>query len=196
MSTSYSISRFSKPKKNELKEITKFSEYENYPETDEDGCETGEYIQLFRSDSPYTENLLHTRFVVPMMLPETVTDMKRLFTDLKFPERSIKENKIHISFGNGLFYDYTDGTEVRRISTGEIEKYDMQIQTKCFAVKIRTLWDSSEAYFYGDSRKIEKFIPDLDKYRYVPVNNSLLAKAEIPFLIFERNKGRCFLERS
>ena len=29
---------------------------------------------------------------------------------------------------------------------------------------------------------------------YVPVNNSMLAKAEIPFLIFERNRGKCFIE--
>ena len=25
-------------------------------------------------------------------------------------------------------------------------------------------------------------------------NNSMLAKAEIPFLIFERNRGKCFIE--
>ena len=31
-------------------------------------------------------------------------------------------------------------------------------------------------------------------YEYVPVNNSMLAKAEIPFLIFERNRGKCFIE--
>lgn len=38
------------------------------------------------------------------------------------------------------------------------------------------------------------FIPDIENYEYVPVNNSMLAKAEIPFLIFERNRGKCFIE--
>lgn len=39
-----------------------------------------------------------------------------------------------------------------------------------------------------------KCIPDIEDYEYVPVNNSMLAKAEIPFLIFERNRGKCFIE--
>lgn len=34
----------------------------------------------------------------------------------------------------------------------------------------------------------------IENYEYVPVNNSMLAKAEIPFLIFERNRGKCFIE--
>jgi len=37
-------------------------------------------------------------------------------------------------------------------------------------------------------------MPDIENYEYVPVNNSMLAKAEIPFLIFERNRGKCFIE--
>ena len=35
---------------------------------------------------------------------------------------------------------------------------------------------------------------EIENYEYVPVNNSMLAKAEIPFLIFERNRGKCFIE--
>ena len=41
---------------------------------------------------------------------------------------------------------------------------------------------------YGDKSK------EIENYEYVPVNNSMLAKAEIPFLIFERNRGKCFIE--
>ena len=32
-------------------------------------------------------------------------------------------------------------------------------------------------------------IPGIRDYRYVPVNNSMFANAEIPFLIFEKNRG-------
>ena len=38
-------------------------------------------------------------------------------------------------------------------------------------------------------------IPGIRDYRHVPVNNSMLAKAEIPFLIFEKNRGKCFIEQ-
>ena len=27
------------------------------------------------------------------------------------------------------------------------------------------------------------------------INNSMFAKAEIPFLIFEKNRGKCFIEQ-
>ena len=46
-----------------------------------------------------------------------------------------------------------------------------------------------------DYEKIIKSIPGIQDYRYVPVNNSMLAKAEIPFLIFEKNRGKCFMEK-
>ena len=65
-----------------------------------------------------------------------------------------------------------------------------------FAIKMKTLWNSGENYIYGlDKEKIRKYIPDIKDYRYVPVNNSMLAKAEIPFLIFEKNRGKCFIEQ-
>ena len=59
----------------------------------------------------------------------------------------------------------------------------------------QALWNSSENNLYGiDKKKAIKCIPDIENYEYVPVNNSMLAKAEIPFLIFERNRGKCFIE--
>lgn len=62
-------------------------------------------------------------------------------------------------------------------------------------LKIKALWNSSENNLYGiDKKKAIKCIPDIENYEYVPVNNSMLAKAENPFLIFERNRGKCFIE--
>ncbi len=69
------------------------------------------------------------------------------------------------------------------------------VQTKCVVLKIKALWNSSENNLYGiDKKKAIKCIPDIENYEYVPVNNSMLAKTEIPFLIFERNRGKCFIE--
>lgn len=67
------------------------------------------------------------------------------------------------------------------------------VQTKCVVLKIKALWNSSENNLYGiDKKKAIKCIPDIENYEYVPVNNSMLAKAEIPFLIFERNRWEMF----
>lgn len=72
----------------------------------------------------------------------------------------------------------------------------MTVQTKCVVLKIKSLWNSSENNPYVmDKKRAIKCIPDIKNYEYVPVNNSMLAKAEIPFLIFARNRGKCFIER-
>ena len=59
-------------------------------------------------------------------------------------------------------------------------------------------WKLVNQLFFDDTLVVEskesKCIPDIENYEYVPVNNSMLAKAEIPFLIFERNRGKCFIE--
>lgn len=69
------------------------------------------------------------------------------------------------------------------------------LQIMIVFLKIKTLWNSSENNLYGmDKKRVIKCIPDIENYEYVPVNNSMLAKAEIPFLIFARNRGKCFIE--
>ena len=70
----------------------------------------------------------------------------------------------------------------------------MTVQTECIAVKMECLWNSDEVYFYIDKKRVWENIPALEEYRFVPVSNNILAKAEIPFLIFERNRGKCFIE--
>ena len=89
----------------------------------------------------------------------------------------------------------TDYDKSKEIEKSRLEKYKMMVQTKCVVLKIKALWNSSENNLYGiDKKKAIKCIPDIENYEYVPVNNSMLAKAEIPFLIFERNRGKCFIE--
>ena len=44
-------------------------------------------------------------------------------------------------------------------------------------------------------KRVYEYIPALKEYRYAHINNSILAKAEIPFIIFESNKRKCFIEK-
>ena len=62
-------------------------------------------------------------------------------------------------------------------------------------IKMESLWDSDEVFVYPDKKRVLKYIPGIDEYRYVPITNVTLSKAEIPFLIFERNKGKCFIQK-
>lgn len=55
--------------------------------------------------------------------------------------------------------------------------------------------DGEDALVYPDKARVLEFIPELGQYSYAPINNSILSKAEIPFLIFERNKGKCFIKK-
>ncbi len=68
------------------------------------------------------------------------------------------------------------------------------VQTECIAIKMECLWNSEDVYSYIDKKRVWEYIPGLQEYRFVPISNNVLAKAETPFLIFERNKGKCFIE--
>ena len=70
-----------------------------------------------------------------------------------------------------------------------------KVNVKCVAIKMESLWDSDEVFVYPDKKRVLKYIPGIDEYRYVPITNVILSKAEIPFLIFERNKGKCFIQK-
>lgn len=90
--------------------------------------------------------------------------------------------------------EYTDGELVKYVKYDELRFYQMIIQTECIAVKMECLWNSEDVYSYIDKKRVWEYIPGLQDYRFVPVSNNILAKAEIPFLIFERNRGKCFVE--
>ena len=83
---------------------------------------------------------------------------------------------------------------IKRVSNRALQNYEKVVQTKCIALKMECLWNSNDVHYYPDKTRIYKYFPALRTYQFVPICNSILAKAEIPFLIFERNKGKCFLE--
>ncbi len=172
-----------------------FSEYNRYDITDDDECETSEYIRIFRADDSYMENLVDSRFAVQMELPQMVTDYEKLYSDLGFSEESIEKRCIHFVRSNDWDMYCSDGIQTKQYNIYDLQNYEKKVIAKCIAIKMETLWISNEEYVYPDRDRVNRFIPNIDKYRYVPISNRILAKAEIPFLIYERNRGKCFIEK-
>lgn len=134
-------------------------------------------------------------YAVKMELPECITDYDSFFEDLGFPKEAVSNGDVRIIKSNSRYITISYGDKSKEIEKGRLEKYKVTVQTKCVVLKIKALWNSSENNLYGiDKKRAIKCIPDIENYEYVPVNNSMLAKAEIPFLLFERNRGKCFIE--
>ena len=194
MSTTYEIVKFAKPTKKELLAVDKFIAYDSFRIEDEDGYDAGWGIYLFRADDKSVSNLLNSRFAVKIVLPEMVTDYEKLYTDLGFDDEAIKNKDVHIVKSNNRNMDISDGINTEQINKSLIEDYKVAVQTNCIAIKMKTLWNSGENYIYNlNKEKVIKNIPGIDVYSYVPVNNSMLARAEMPFLIFQKNYGKCFI---
>lgn len=195
MSTSYSIYCFAKPTKQELSKIEWFEPYASFSIYDAEGEQTDECIKLFRKDDEDIANILKSKFIKNITLPEKVTDYNALYKGLGFSEKAIAEKKIYMSWGNGYTFEYTDGEHTKRIEYEELQRYKGVVETECIAIKMECLWDSEDALVYPNKARVLEFIPELRQYSFAPINNSILSKAEIPFLIFERNKGKCFIKK-
>lgn len=194
MSTTYEIVKFAKPTKKELLAVDKFNAYDSFRIQNEDGDDTGGGIYLFRTDDKSVSNLVDSRFAVKMVLPELVTDYEKLYADLGFDDEAIKNKDVHIVKSNNRNMDISDGINTEQINKSMLEDYKVAVQTNCIAIKMKTLWNSGENYIYNlNKEKVIKNIPGIDVYSYVPVNNSMLARAEMPFLIFQKNYGKCFI---
>ena len=151
-------------------------------------------IRLFRRTDKGIANIINSKFVHPLVLPEKVTDYERFYREMGFDDKAISEKRVHIKSSNGYIMEYTDGEQIKQAYYDDLQLYELIVQTECIAVKMECLWDSDEVYSYIDKKRVWEYIPGLQEYRFVPVSNNVLAKAEIPFLIFERNRGKCFIE--
>lgn len=182
MSTTYEIVKFAKPTKKELLAVDKFIAYDSFRIEDEDGYDAGWGIYLFWADDKSVSNLLNSRFAVKIVLPEMVTDYEKLYTDLGFDDEAIKNKAVHIVKTNNRYMDISDGINTEQINKLMLEDYKVAVQTNCIAIKMKTLWNSGENYIYNlNKEKVIKNIPGIDVYSYVPVNNSMLARAESHF---------------
>lgn len=169
--------------------------YGSIPILDDDGDSTGWNIYMFRADDKGIQNIINSSYAVKMELPECITDYDSFFEDLGFPKEVVRNGDVRIIKSNSRYITISYGDKSKEIEKSRLEKYKVMVRTKCVVLKIKALWNSSKNNLYGiDKKKAIKCIPDIENYEYVPVNNSMLAKAEIPFLIFERNRGKCFIE--
>ena len=195
MSITFEIVKFKKPTKDDLSNLHMFNPYGSIPILDDDGDSTGWNIYMFRADDKGIQNIINSCYAVKMELPECITDYDSFFEDLGFPKEGVRNGDVRIIKSNSRYITISYGDKSKEIEKSRLEKYKVMVQTKCVVLKIKALWNSSENNLYGiDKKKAIKCIPDIENYEYVPVNNSMLAKAEIPFLIFERNRGKCFIE--
>ena len=195
MSITFEIVKFKKPTKDDLSNLHMFNPYGSIPILDYDGDSTGWNIYMFRDDDNGIQNIINSCYAVKMELPECITDYDSFFEDLGFPKEVVRNGDVRIFKSNSRYITISYGDKSKEIEKSRLEKYKVMVQTKCVVLKIKALWNSSENNLYGiDKKKAIKCIPDIENYEYVPVNNSMLAKAEIPFLIFERNRGKCFIE--
>lgn len=195
MSITFEIVKFKKPTKEDLSNLHMFNPYGSIPILDDDGDSTGWNIYMFRADDKGIQNIINSCYVVKMELPEYITDYDGFFEDLGFSKEAVRNGDVRIIKSNSRYITISYDDKSKEIEKSRLEKYKVMVQTKCAVLKIKDLWNSSENNLYGiDKKRAIKCIPDIENYEYVPVNNSMLAKAEIPFLIFERNRGKCFIE--
>ena len=195
MSITFEIVKFKKPTKDDLSNLHMFNPYGSIPILDDDGDSTGWNIYMFRADDKGIQNIVNSCYAVKMELPECITDYDSFFEDLGFPKEVVRNGDVRIIKSNSSYITISYGDKSKEIEKSRLEKYKVMVQTKCVVLKIKALWNSSENNLYDiDKKRAIKCIPDIENYEYVPVNNSMLAKAEIPFLIFVRNRGKCFIE--
>ena len=195
MSITFEIVKFKKPTKDDLSNLHMFNPYGSIPILDDDGDSTGWNIYMFRADDKDIQNIINSSYAVKMELPEYITDYDGFFEDLGFTKEAVRNEDVRIIKSNSRYITISYDDKSKEIEKSRLEKYKVMVQTKCVVLNIKALWNSSENNLYGiDKKKAIKCIPDIENYEYVPVNNSMLAKAEIPFLIFERNRGKCFIE--
>lgn len=195
MSITFEIVKFKKPTKDDLSNLHMLNPYGSIPILDDDGDSTGWNIYMFRADDKGIQNIINSCYAVKMELPECITDYDSFFEDLGFTKEAVRNEDVRIIKSNSRYITISYDDKSKEIEKSRLEKYKVMVQTKCVVLKIKALWNSSENNLYGiDKKRAIKCIPDIENYEYVPVNNSMLAKAEIPFLIFERNRGKCFIE--
>ena len=195
MSITFEIVKFKKPTKDDLSNLHMLNPYGSIPILDDDGDSTGWNIYMFRADDKGIQNIINSSYAVIMELPECITDYDSFFEDLGFPKEVVRNGDVRIIKSNSRYITISYGDKSKEIEKSRLEKYKVMVRTKCVVLKIKALWNSSENNLYGiDKKRAIKCIPDIENYEYVQVNNSMLAKAEIPFLIFERNRGKCFIE--
>ena len=153
-------------------------------------------IRRYEKDNPSIKYLVKAGFVVEKNLLVQKCRKKEMFRFMGFPEESIEAEKIHIHFSSGYTYSYTDGNIELKIHGNDVEKFEYFEEMPCCIAKLETLFDDTDENFYGSGEAFEKLkelYPQYDSYEYIPADNEMLAEIEVPFLIYKKNYGKCFI---
>ena len=122
---------------------------------------------------------------------------ERMYKYLGFSDESIKNNNVHLRWVYGRKVFYIDGELERSIAVDEEQRFIEVIDFPCLLVKAKKLFDADETVeFFSSSDARDRLLkqnPSFQTYNYEIITNEMLAKAEIPFLVYERNKGKCFI---
>lgn len=122
---------------------------------------------------------------------------EKMFKFLGFSDESIKADKVKFRWMDGRRICYVDGENEERISIDEERSFMEVIEIPCLLVKYKELFDADDTteFFYAKEARNRLLLqnPEFQTYNYEKVNNEMLAKAEIPCLIYERNKDNCFI---
>lgn len=122
---------------------------------------------------------------------------EKVYKYLGFSDESIKNNKVSFRWMNGRKICYADGEVERSIAVDEERRFIEVIDFPCLLVKCKELFDADNTTEFISTRdardRLMKQNPGFQTYNYEIITNEMLAKAEIPFLVYERNKGKCFI---
>ena len=186
------IRKLVKPTVEEINEIEILENYYVLQDEDDDGYKL---IAAPKGDFAF-HNIANEDIFQEKILFQKVMNYPKLFSFAGFTEEEICQG---ISLSRYL-YDYAvyvskDGVR-KEVSTSEIERFYDKVEVPSLITKCKVLYppdyysgfDSKEFY-----KRIRKLIPSFDSYCYFKVDNEMLSKVEVPFLIFDRNKGKCFI---
>ena len=122
---------------------------------------------------------------------------EKMYKFLGFSDESIKSNKVHFRWMNGRKICYVDGEKEECISVDEEQRFMEVIEIPCLLVKFKELFDADDTTDFFCAKeardRLIKLYAGFQTYNYEKVNNEMLAKAEIPFLVYERNRDKCFI---
>ena len=85
---------------------------------------------MFRIDDKSVSNIVDSRFVRKLELPEFVTDYDRLYEYIGFDKEAIKKKQIHIECSDGWYMDFTDGTKTKSVRIEELDKFKNKVNVK------------------------------------------------------------------
>lgn len=194
MSVDISISKYRKPTKEELLNI-RFRE--PYYEKDRSMEEYYDYIVMTEPDTELAGYLQKMHAGVPIQVLDEVVDYDRYYKSIGFSADDIRNKRIRFQSLSGGISTYTNGEKEISVLDETYRAYLIHQKIDVIAAYAVTLLDSADCNPYFSTResadRLRQYYPQYADSSFIPVTNTMLARIEIPLLIFERNRGKCLM---